>query len=37
MSVEHTSRTGKCYHLHVKTAAGKPSYFFSTEADGPLM
>ena len=37
MSIEHTSRTGKNYYLHVKTtAAGKPSYFFSTDADGPL-
>ena len=37
MSVEHTSRTGKRYYLHVKTtAAGKPNYFFSTDSGGPL-
>ncbi len=38
MSVEYKSRTGKRYYLHVKTtAAGKPSYFFSTEAEGQLV
>jgi len=37
MSVEHTSRTGKRYYLHAKTtAAGKPSYFFSTDPEGQL-
>ena len=33
--IEHTSRTGKTYYLHVKTkVAGKQSYFFSTDAEG---
>lgn len=37
MSVEHRSRTGKTYYLHVKsTSAGRFNYFFSTDADGPL-
>jgi hypothetical protein len=37
MSVQHTSRTGKTYYLHVQTAAtGKPRFFFSTDPDGPL-
>ena len=37
MAVQHTSRTGKIYYLHVKTtAARKPSYFFSTDANGSL-
>ncbi len=37
MSVEHTSRTGKTYYLHVKpTATGKPSYYFSMDADGQV-
>ncbi len=35
MSIEHTSRTGKRYYLHVKTTKkGLPSYFFSTKPDG---
>lgn len=37
MGVERTFRTGRTYHLHVKTtAAGNTNYFFSTSADGPL-
>lgn len=37
MTVERISRTGKTYYLHVKmTAAGKPNYFFSMDAGGPL-
>ena len=38
MSVEHTSRRGRTWYLHVKTtAAGKSSYFFSMNADGQLV
>jgi hypothetical protein len=37
MSIEHKSRTGKTYYLHVKTtAAGKSNHFFSTEPEPPL-
>jgi hypothetical protein len=37
MSIQHTTRTGKTYYLHVGQGKGdKPNYFFSTEPDGPL-
>lgn len=35
MGIEHTSRIGKVYHLHVKTGkSGKPNYYFSTDPEG---
>ena len=38
MSIQHTSRTGKAYYLHVgQGKSGKPNYFFSTEPEGPLV
>ncbi len=38
MSIQHTTRTGKTYYLHVgQGKSGKPNYFFSTEPDGPLV
>jgi hypothetical protein len=38
MSIEHVSRSGKVYYLHGKAGkGGKPNYFFSTDADGPLV
>ena len=38
MSVEHRSRRGQTWYLHVKTTAtGKDSYFFSMNADGQLV
>src|SRR5665213_2899999 len=37
MSIEHASRSGKVYYLHVKAGkAGKSNFFFSTDAKGPL-
>ena len=37
MSIQHTTRTGKIYYLHVgQGKSGKPNYFFSTEPSGPL-
>ena len=37
MTVQHISRTQKTYYLHAKTtAAGRPCYFFSTDASEPL-
>lgn len=37
MSIEHASRSGKTYYLHVKSGkAGKPNFFFSTDAKGSL-
>ena len=36
MSIQHTTRTGKVYYLHVgQGKSGKPNYFFSTEPGGP--
>jgi hypothetical protein len=38
MSIQHTSRTGKTYYLHVgESKSGKPNYFFSTEPEEPLV
>jgi hypothetical protein len=38
MSIQHTTRTGKTYYLHVgQGKSGKPNYFFSTEPEGPLV
>ena len=38
MSIEHLSRSGKVYHLHGKPGkGGKPNFYFSTDADGPLV
>jgi hypothetical protein len=38
MTIQHTTRTGKTYYLHVgKGRTGKPNYFFSTEPDGPVV
>ena len=35
MTIEHTSRTGKTYYLHMGTTkTGKPKYFFSMKQDG---
>lgn len=35
MSIQHTSRTGKTYYLHVGTTkTGKPKYFFSLKQNG---
>ncbi len=35
MSIQHTTRTGKHYYLHVgRGKTGKPNYFFSTDPDG---
>ena len=38
MSIQHTSRSGKVYHLYAKTGKnGKPSYYFSTDTEGPAV
>ena len=38
MNIQHTTRTGKTYYLHVgQGKSGKPNYFFSTERQGPLV
>ncbi len=38
MSIQHTSRSGKIYHLHTKPGkTGKPNYHLSTDADGALL
>jgi hypothetical protein len=38
MGVQHTTRTGKTYYLHIgQGKSGKPNYFFSTEPDGQLV
>lgn len=38
MTVEHTSRTGKTYHMHAGTTkTGKAKYFFSLKQDGELV
>jgi hypothetical protein len=38
MSIQHTTRTGKTYYLHVgQGKSGKPNYFFSTKPEGPLV
>jgi hypothetical protein len=38
MSIQHITRTGKTYYLHVgQGKMGKPNYFFSTEPGGPLV
>jgi hypothetical protein len=38
MSIQHTTRTGKTYYLHVgQGKSGKPNYFFSTEPEGRLV
>jgi hypothetical protein len=38
MSIQHTTRTGKTYYLHVgQGKSGKPNCFFSTEPEGPLV
>ena len=38
MSIQHTTRTGKTYYLHVgQGKSGKPNCFFSTEPGGPLV
>ncbi len=38
MSIEHVSRSGKVYYLHGKAGkGGKPNFYFSTDADGPLV
>ena len=38
MSLQHTTRTGKAYYLHVgRGKCGKPKYFCSTDPDGPLV
>lgn len=38
MTIQHTSRTGKTYYLHVgRTKTGKPKYFFSLKKDGELV
>ena len=38
MNIQHTTRTGKTYYLHVgQGKSGKPNYFFSTEPEGPLV
>jgi hypothetical protein len=38
MSIQHTTRTGKTYYLHVgQGKSGKPNYFFSTDPEGPLL
>ena len=38
MSIQHNTRTGKTYYLHVgQGKSGKPNYFFSTEPKGPLV
>jgi hypothetical protein len=37
MNIEHISRSGKPYYLHVKPGkAGRPNFYFSTDAAGPL-
>jgi hypothetical protein len=37
VSVKHVNRKNQVYHLHAKPGkSGKPNYFFSTDADGPL-
>jgi len=38
MSIQHTTRTGKTYYLHVgQGKRSKPNYFFSMEPEGPLV
>ena len=38
MSIQHTTRTGKAYYLHVgQGKTGKPNFFFSTEPEGTLV
>jgi len=38
VSIQHTTRSGKTYYLHVgQGKSGKPNYFFSKELDGPLV
>ncbi len=38
MPIQHRSRTGKTYYLHVGvTKTGKPKYFFSRKQDGELV
>ena len=38
MSIQHTTRTGKTYYLHVgQGKSGKPNCFFSTDPEGPLL
>jgi hypothetical protein len=38
MGIQHTTRTGKTYYLHVgQGKSGKPNYFFSAEPEGPLV
>jgi hypothetical protein len=38
MSIKHASRSGAVYYLHGKQGkGGKPNYFFSKDADGPLV
>jgi hypothetical protein len=35
MSIQHTTRTGRTYYLHVgQGKSGKPNYFFSTAPEG---
>lgn len=37
MSVQHITRTGKAYYLHIgRTKSGRAKYFFSTKAKGDL-
>jgi len=37
VSIEHVSRSGKSYFLHAKSGkSGKPVFFFSIDAEGPL-
>ena len=38
MPVTHVNRKGQTFYLHeTKTKTGKPKYFFSMKADGPLV
>ena len=38
MSIQHNTRTGKTYYLHVgEGKSGKPNYLFPTEPKGALM
>ena len=38
MSIEHKTRTGKIYYLHVgQGKSGKPNYFFTTAPEGQLV
>src|SRR5215468_7419623 len=37
MSIQHVTRTGKIYYLHIgEGKTGKPNYFFSTKGTGDL-